>query len=579
MSVGNAAQSINFANKNLVLVIGENMDLGGDDAGARNGTGKTTIVNALSYVLFGEPLTQIRRDNLVNKTNEKNMVVSVKFIKNNIEYTIERGRKPQIFRFYANDIEQDFESNEAQGENRETQHEINNLIGMTHAMFKNIVALNTYTQPFLATKQAEQREIIEQLLGITLLSQKADLLKEKMRVAKQQLTEEKYKIDSKMAANEKIQESIESLKLRSTAWQTQKDDDKQKFSEAITELEKVDIKVELEAHKKLQKHNENYLKLLSLNKEKAYHEDSLTKSESNVTKTENDLEYMKDARCPTCEQELQDEKHQQLNDKLLVTLTESKTDVEKIKTDLAKIQQDINAIGDLGQTPDTYYDTIDEAHNHKGSLKDLKRQLEQTDKKHDPYAEQIEELTKKAIQKVDYTSVNEMEDLYRHQEFLYKLLTAKDSFIRTRIIEQNLTYLNQRLAHFLGKVKLPHTVTFQSDLTVRIEELGRELDFDNLSRGERNRLILSLSWAFRDVWESLYQQINLLFIDELIDAGMDISGVESSMAVLKDMSRTQQKNIFLISHKDELVSRVNSVLKVTKENGFTNYANDVEILV
>ena len=132
---------------------------------------------------------------------------------------------------------------------------------------------------------------------------------------------------------------------------------------------------------------------------------------------------------------------------------------------------------------------------------------------------------------------------------------------------------------YLGKVKLPHTVTFQSDLTVQIEELGRELDFDNLSRGERNRLILSLSWAFRDVWESLYQQINLLFIDELVDAGMDASGVESSIAVLKEMSRTQQKNIFLISHKDELVSRVNSVLKVVKENGFTNYNNDVDIIV
>ena len=139
--------------------------------------------------------------------------------------------------------------------------------------------------------------------------------------------------------------------------------------------------------------------------------------------------------------------------------------------------------------------------------------------------------------------------------------------------------MNQRLALYLNKVKLPHTVEFQPDLTVQIEELGRELDFDNLSRGERNRLILSLSWAFRDVWESLYQQISLLFIDELVDAGMDLSGVECSMAVLKDMSRTQQKNIFLISHKDELVSRVNSVLKVTKENGFTNYANDVEILV
>ena len=579
MSVGNQAQAIKFANKNLVLVIGENMDLGGDDAGARNGTGKTTIINALSYVFFGEALTNIRRDNLVNKTNEKGMLVSVKFVKNNIEYTIERGRKPQIFKFYANNIEQNIESNEAQGENRETQIEINKLMGMTHAMFKNIIALNTYTQPFLSTKANEQREIIEQLLGITLLSQKSDLLKEKQKATKQILTEEKLKIDAKVASNEKITESIESLKIRSSAWQTQKEADSKSFAEAIAELEKVDIKAELDSHKRLQKHNENYIKLLSLQKEKAYHEDSYTKAKTTVDKTVSDLEYAAEQKCPTCEQELKDDKHKLLVGKLKATLTESKEYSAKLESDLAKIQQDIDAIGDLGNTPDTYYDTIDEAYNHKGSLKDLKRQLEQNEKKQDPYAEQVEELTKSAIHKIDYDKVNELEDLHRHQEFLYKLLTAKDSFIRTRIIEQNLTYLNQRLAFFLGKVKLPHTVTFQSDLSVRIEELGRELDFDNLSRGERNRLILSLSWAFRDVWESLYQQINLLFIDELIDAGMDISGVESSMAVLKDMSRTQEKNIFLISHKDELVSRVNSVLKVVKENGFTNYANDVEIIV
>ena len=283
--------------------------------------------------------------------------------------------------------------------------------------------------------------------------------------------------------------------------------------------------------------------------------------------------------CPTCEQSLHDEKHKQLTENLITTLAENKTDIEKAKSDLAKVQQGIDDIGDLGQTPDTYYDSIDEAYNHKGSLKDLQRQLEQNEIKEDPYAEQIAELNKTAIQKINYTTINELEDLNRHQDFLYKLLTAKDSFIRTRIIEQNLTYLNQRLAYYLGQVKLPHTVTFQSDLTVEIQELGRELDFDNLSRGERNRLILSLSWAFRDVWESLYQQINLLFIDELVDAGMDASGVESSIAVLKDMSRTQQKNIFLISHKDELVSRVNSVLKVVKENGFTNYENDVDIIV
>jgi DNA repair exonuclease SbcCD ATPase subunit len=579
MSVGNQAQAIDFSNKSLVLVIGENMDLGGDDAGARNGTGKTTIINALSYVFYGEALTNIRRDNLVNKTNEKGMLVSVKFIKNGVTYTIERGRKPQIFRFYANDIEQKVDSNEAQGENRETQVEINKLLGMTHAMFKNIVALNTYTQPFLSTKQAEQREIIEQLLGITLLSQKADLLREKQKATKQLLTEEKMRLDAKVASNEKIQESIESLKIRSAAWTKQKSQDIESFREAIAELEKVDSEIEIEKHKKLQKHNEAQTALRNLMKEKAYHEDSLTKAESTVEKTEKDLEFAEAAKCPTCEQALHDDKHEHLVGKLKTNLTENKEYADKLRSDLDQIQKAIEEIGDLGQVPDTYYDTIDEAYNHKGSLQDLKRQLEHTEKKEDTYAEQIEELEKKAIQEVDYEKANELEDLHRHQDFLYKLLTAKDSFIRTRIIEQNLTYLNQRLAFFLGKVKLPHTVTFQADLSVRIEELGRELDFDNLSRGERNRLILSMSWAFRDVWESLYQQINLLFIDELVDAGMDISGVESSMAVLKDMARTQQKNIFLISHKDELVSRVNSVLKVVKENGFTNYANDVDIIV
>jgi len=579
LSVGNQTQAINFEGKHLVLVLGENIDMGGDDAGARNGTGKTTIINAISYALFGDALTQIRKDNLVNKTNNKGMVVSITFEKNGVTYTIERGRKPATLKFYINDVEQDGESNEAQGENRETQAEINKLIGMTHSMFKNIIALNTYTQPFLATKQAEQREIIEQLLGITILSEKAEMLKSQMKSNKDELISEKYRLDSVIDSNEKIEGSIKTIKLRSSAWETQKDQDTEKFKEAIEELEKVDIKQEIEAHKKLSKHTEDSKALVSLQKEKSYHENSFTQADANVDKTKKDIEYAKDAKCPTCEQDLHDDKHTQLVDKLKTILTENEDYSNKLKNDLGKIQKDIDAIGDLGNTPDTYYDTLDEAYNHKASLNDLKRQLTQTETKENPYQEQIEELNKSAIQKVDFTRANELEDLYRHQEFLYKLLTAKDSFLRTKIIEQNLTYLNQRLAVYLSKVKLPHTVVFQSDLTVQIEELGRELDFDNLSRGERNRLILSLSWAFRDVWEGLYQQINLLFIDELIDAGMDTSGVEAAMAVLKDMARTQNKNIFLISHKDELVSRVNSVLKVIKENGFTNYSNDVEIVV
>jgi DNA repair exonuclease SbcCD ATPase subunit len=244
---------------------------------------------------------------------------------------------------------------------------------------------------------------------------------------------------------------------------------------------------------------------------------------------------------------------------------------------LAKINKEIVAIGEVSKRPDTYYDSVEQALKHQNNLKTLETQLTVKAGESDPYQEQIDELQHTAMQDISWDHVNELNTLKNHQEFLLKLLTSKDSFIRKKIIDQNLAYLNNRLTYYLDKMGLPHTVVFQNDLSVIITQLGQDLDFDNLSRGERNRLILGLSWSFRDVWESLYQAINLLFVDELVDNGLDASGVEGALAVLKKMARERKKNIFLISHKDELIGRVNNVLKVIKENGFTNYANDLEV--
>jgi ABC-type multidrug transport system ATPase subunit len=223
-----------------------------------------------------------------------------------------------------------------------------------------------------------------------------------------------------------------------------------------------------------------------------------------------------------------------------------------------------------------FYDKESDAIQHQATLTNLEQQIANKSVETDPYSEQIEEMQQQALQQVNYDTLNELTRLQEHQDFLLKLLTSKDSFIRKKIIEQNLSYLNARLTHYLDRVGLPHTVVFQNDLTVSIEELGRELDFDNLSRGERNRLILSMSWAFRDVFESLYQPINLLFIDEMIDNGLDTQGVENALALLKQMSRERRKSIWLVSHRDELAGRVENILKVVKEGGFTNYNTDVE---
>ena len=187
MSVGNTTQAVDFNKQQLTLVLGENLDQGGDDSGSRNGTGKTTIINALSYALYGQALTNIRRDNLVNKTNNKGMLVTLAFTKNGKDYRIERGRKPNTLKFYIDQKEQEL-TDESQGDSRKTQGDINDLLGMSHDMFKHIVALNTYTEPFLALKPNDQRAIIEQLLGITILSEKADLLREATKITRDKLT-------------------------------------------------------------------------------------------------------------------------------------------------------------------------------------------------------------------------------------------------------------------------------------------------------------------------------------------------------------------------------------------------------
>jgi DNA repair exonuclease SbcCD ATPase subunit len=578
MSVGNQTQAVNFAAENLTLVLGENLDQGGDDSGSRNGTGKTTIVNALSYSLFGNALTNIKKDNLINKINNKNMLVTLAFNKDGVDYRIERGRKPNVFKFFVNDTEQETdEMDDSQGDVRETQKDVDDLMGMSHDMFKHIVALNTYTEPFLSMRANDQRVIIEQLLGITLLSEKADALKEQTRLTKESITQESANIEAAKKSNEKIQVSIDSLLNRQSAWNTQHDSELEKIGRAIVELENVDIVVELEKHAELKEYDERSAKLKSLNKERATLESAIAQAEKSLTKYTKELESLANKTCHACEQQLHDHKHEEMSATANTHLVEAQKYFDKVTSDLKKITKEIASIGEVSGRPNTYYDTVEQALKHQNNLKTLETQLTVKAGETDPYQEQIDELTDTALQEITWDSVNELTRLKEHQEFLLKLLTSKDSFIRKKIIDQNLAYLNNRLTYYLDKMGLPHTVVFQNDLTVEITQLGQDLDFDNLSRGERNRLILGLSWSFRDVWESLYQQINLLFVDELIDNGLDASGVEGALAVLKKMARERKKNIFLISHKDELIGRVNNVLKVIKENGYTSYANDLEI--
>jgi DNA repair exonuclease SbcCD ATPase subunit len=678
LSIGAVTQAVNFDSKELTLILGENLDLGGD--GARNGTGKTTLIQGLAYALFGQPINSIRKDNLINRTNSKGMMVTLEFSANGVEYKIERGRKPNILKFYVNSDLQTTQD-DAQGENKETQIQIERAIGMTPDMFRHIVALNTYSEPFLAMKANDQRNVIEQLLGITLLSEKAEIIKEKIRVNKEHIQQEEFRNKAVEEANKRVQEQIDSVKRRQNLWQKKHDEDLSKLVTDYEDLSKIDIDAELKAHKDLVVYNENkkkqetYEALLarqtawkqkrdndvnvlqkSLDKlssididlELQSHKDladyivkskelaerdkevnrlgkDIDKDNETVNQLIKEINTLNDHKCYACGQDFHDNAHSKVleeKEKNLLEVrtgldtkiehwntlrevkiflpeqkpvTHYKTEAEAVKhsSEVDNIKQQINtklsesdpyaeqlvenSSVTVGSMPKTHYDTEAEAIEHRTVVANLEKSIAQKADESDPYQEQVAEMESQALQEVTFDKINELTKLGDHLKFLLDLLTSKDSFVRKKIIDQNLSYLNARLTHYLDKIGLPHTVVFKNDLSVEITELGRELDFDNLSRGERNRLILGLSFAFRDVWENLYFPINTLFIDELIDSGLDTIGVENAMAILKDMSRRRNKSIWLVSHREELAGRVPQVLKVIKENGFTTYNTTTDI--
>jgi len=479
-------------------------------------------------------------------------------------------------RFYVNnDLQKGLD--DAQGENKETQAQIEKIICMSSSMFRHIVALNTYSEPFLALKANEQRELIEQLLGITLLSEKAESIKLLLKETKDSIQQEEFNVKAIEEANKRVKEQIEATKRRQKLWQTKHDEDFTRLATTYEDLNKIDISAELQAHKDLTAYNQKRKEIDDLKKYIARCETDEAKEQKTIEKLKKEIEDLKNHTCYACGQEFHDEKHEAVLTSKITALEEAGLQSLATNIQWAENTDKLQALGELGRMPNTHYDTEAEAVKHSSQLANILTQIENKVTETDPYSEQIEEMESQALQAIDFESINRLTKTMEHQKFLLDILTSKDSFVRKKIIDQNLSYLNSRLTHYLDKIGLPHQVIFQNDLQVEITELGRELDFDNLSRGERNRLILGLSFAFRDVWENLYAPINTLFIDELIDSGLDTMGVENAIAILKDMSRRRHKSIWLVSHREELAGRVPSVLKVVKENGFTTYSTSVDI--
>ena len=378
MSVGNQTQAIDFDKGELTLVLGENLDLGGDGSGSRNGTGKTTIVNALSYAIYGNALTNIKRDNLINKINNKGMLVTIEFEKDGADYSIQRGRKPNVLKFTVNGTEQEpTDNDEAQGDSRETQKAIEDLFGMSHDMFKHILALNTYTEPFLSMKGNDQRAIIEQLLGITMLSEKAEALKEKMRENRDAINAENTRIETVKASNERIEQNIESLERKQRMWEDTKKESITQLEQSIAALEKIDIEAEIEAHKCWEKFNDRKRSLDEAQRWMASITADNEKQEKLIAKLDKEIADLKDHKCYACGQDVHDSKQEEILKEKEDLLKETALQIMTNESQYDEHAKVVNDIGELESCPATQYDSVEEAYNHRNTVESLQKELSQ----------------------------------------------------------------------------------------------------------------------------------------------------------------------------------------------------------
>lgn len=570
LSVGNVTQSVNFDRPGITLVMGENMDVGGNSS--KNGAGKSSITQALSFALFGLPITSIKKDNLINKTNQKGMIVSLTFEKDGKKYRIERGRKPNILKWYVDDKAVNSpDADEAQGESKWTQAEIERVLGFNHEIFQHLVVLSTEIIPFLKLPAKDQRSIIENLLGITALSEKAEILKGLIRDTKDAMTREEIRLKSITDSNMKIQQTIDDLEKKSAKWDRDHMDTLQDIERQLTELLDLNIDAEISNHEKKAELTSLTATLKQLSSSQKSLEGQIVSNATLLESLTVDLEAVKAKSCPTCGSELHDNhdsilenisgREQEMNERIIQTGNE----LESIIVQKEGVQKAIEALG----KPVTKYPTLDAAYQHRATVERLEAALVRESEMVNPFRDQIATLLKEGLQVVDYEIMNELASKRDHQEFLLKLLTNKDSFIRKKIIDQNLQYMNHRLSTHLEKFSFPHTVRFLNDLSVDISLMGRDMDYDNLSSGERKRVILALSFAFRDVWESLNQTLNLLFLDEQLDNGTDGTAIDAAWAIMNTYSRDRGKSVFLISHREELVNKATTLMKVVKHGGFT----------
>ena len=584
----------------ITVILGENLDYGGEDS--RNGVGKSAIIDALCYVLFGKVIRGISNQKLINKMSDKGqMIVWVEFEKGEWAYHVERTERPGRLLLLRKpiDSDEDFKTKVkrkmkfdiARGKS-ETTEQIIDILGFDITLFEYIVANSSESTEFFKLSEDKQRAVIEPLFGFTIMSTKAKALKEDRKERNKELAHAESSAEATKQANLRITEQIDELKNRSVAWEARKDHAITELTEAISLLESVDVESEITVIKELDELNSSLMeitaKIRQLDTEQSARRSAKNQLERDATsavadmeKAENTIASLDKSECPTCKQHWEPDpsvrkdakdtlaEAQQVGTDSLEAFEVKEKEIEGAQDVIGK---EIEVKGTINEQIAEYsnieltYQTVEEAASAGTELENIQKQLVSTTAETNPHSESITGLQTDAIKIVDETEIQELRRLIRHYTYLIELLTKRDSFLRQLIIDRWMPILNQRIAYWLDVLQLPHHVHFNPDLTVTITDYNEEFDYGNLSKGQRLRVRIALNFSFQDVFEFMNYPINLLAVDELLDNGMCSSGASNAVNALSEICRKKEKRVFLITHRDDIAAKVDDVMKVVLEN-------------
>ena len=556
LSTGNTETTIYLDQDSSTLVVGA------------NGAGKSTMLDALSYALFGKPHRSINKPQLVNSINNKNCLVTVEFSVGNIEYKIIRGMKPNIFEVYRNSKLLDQESH-----SRDYQKIIEqNILKLNHKSFHQVVVLGSSNFiPFMQLPSHQRRNVIEDLLDIGIFTKMNGVLKDKVSLLRSQMTDTDHQLELLKETIRLQNNHIADLKRIDTSQESKRKKEIERIEDEILEISNSNTTLQEE-------YDSTYLgvksKMDNAHNEIQNHTFAEQSLDTDVRKIVKEAKFYEvNNVCPTCSQDISlDLKNEKI--------AEAKVNAKSIQTKIDKSINERRSVEVLHEEYREQWVHLNEVQSSINTnnvkvtgLKDKIKSLEKVVEVQDTTAAEEKLETDRNTREELNNKRSEQSKVSSYLDAISELL--RDTGIKTKVIRQYLPVMNKLINQYLQILDFFVLFHLDDSFNETIKSRHRdEFTYASFSEGEKQRIDLSLLFAWRQIARMKNSaNTNLLILDETFDSSMDADGVDNLLKILYTLGK--ETNVFIISHKQDLLEgKFPKKLEFEKTNNFSRLKKD-----